>query len=481
VLTRMLSSPNTFSICALSYLIIGYSIALVIENEDLLNIPADDSYKLLPSKISGSFARREPTEDAVCRQCQLDAGLFLDRVKQKKYFDYFSRNDSVTNWFQLAGIKTCSEGDIMTECFKNCLSLLSEEEKTELSNAHVYKQLNAMMSLYCERRYRPGDASCRFADTARCSKYNRNMCGEELEMYYKCVEDTLALTGQDCTGHCTPARRWYMSDKFKWQMECSLRATYKDSCTTIVQHLCFSPVKSTDISYGIFYDMDKDPEMANNLTHTCQVFESPYDCVHQATYWFYDYFGFNVSYACGGAENVTAQIVSDWADIISPFCGDNVPETSQTLEDVCPTPDANNPPPEVYRYVSTTTTTTTERTWEFYEPKAGRCPATLTGDSAGCEMKICGDDSHCDGDMKCCTGCCKQPLIRTTTTSVPGSPAPGPRGGKRKPRPRASSGHDTNANNQRAAASNKTDIVKPLYNVALYALSIILLTYGFSV
>ena len=57
----------------------------------------------------------------------------------------------------------------------------------------------------------------------------------------------------------------------------------------------------------------------------------------------------------------------------------------------------------VYHYVSTTTTTTTERTWEFYEPKAGRCPATVTGDS-GCETKICGDDSHCDGDMKCCTG-----------------------------------------------------------------------------
>ena len=76
------------------------------------------------------------------------------------------------------------------------------------------------------------------------------------------------------------------------------------------------------------------------------MFESPYDCVHQATYWFYDYFGFNVSYACRGAENVTAQIVSDWAEIISPFCGDNVPQTSQTLEDVCPTPDANNPPPE---------------------------------------------------------------------------------------------------------------------------------------
>ena len=72
----------------------------------------------------------------------------------------------------------------------------------------------------------------------------------------------------------------------------------------------------------------------------------------------------------------------------------------------------------VYRYVSTTTTTTTERTWEFYEPKAGRCPATLTGDSAGCETRICGDDSHCDGDMKCCTGCCTQPLVRTTTTSV---------------------------------------------------------------
>ena len=34
----------------------------------------------------------------------------------------------------------------------------------------------------------------------------------------------------------------------------------------------------------------------------------------------------------------------------------------------------------------------------------------------------------------------------------PGSPLPGLRGGKRKPMPRASSGHDTNANDQGAAA-----------------------------
>ena len=54
----------------------------------------------------------------------------------------------------------------------------------------------------------------------------------------------------------------------------------------------------------------------------------------------------------------------------------------------------------------------------------------------------------------------------------PGLPVSGPRVGKREPR--ASSGHDTNANNQ-------ADIVTPLYSVALYALSVILLTYGFSV
>ena len=61
----------------------------------------------------------------------------------------------------------------------------------------------------------------------------------------------------------------------------------------------------------------------------------------------------------------------------------------------------------------------------------------------------------------------------------PGLPVSGPRVGKREPR--ASSGHDTNANNQGAAANNKADIVTPLYSVALYALSVILLTYGFSV
>ena len=46
----------TFYVYNVDYMytyISGYSIALVIENEDLLNIPADDSYKLLPSKISG--------------------------------------------------------------------------------------------------------------------------------------------------------------------------------------------------------------------------------------------------------------------------------------------------------------------------------------------------------------------------------------------------------------------------------------------
>ena len=47
--------------------------------------------------------------------------------------------------------------------------------------------------------------------------------------------------------------------------------------------------------------------------------------------------------------------------------------------------------------------------------------------------------------------------------------------------PRASSGHDTNADNQGADANNKAGIVTPIYSVSLYALSAILLTYGFSV
>ena len=63
----------------------------------------------------------------------------------------------------------------------------------------------------------------------------------------------------------------------------------------------------------------------------------------------------------------------------------------------------------------------------------------------------------------------------------PGSPVSGPHGGKRKPMPRASSGHDTNTDNQGADANNKAGIVTPIYSVSLYALSAILLTYGFSV
>ena len=82
------------------------------------------------------------------------------------------------------------------------------------------------------------------------------------------------------------------------------------------------------------------------LLYNFRVFESPYDCIHDATYWFYDYFGFNVTYACRGAENVTAKVTSDWQEIVSPFCGDSVPETANSVEDICPTPDPNNPPPE---------------------------------------------------------------------------------------------------------------------------------------
>ena len=63
----------------------------------------------------------------------------------------------------------------------------------------------------------------------------------------------------------------------------------------------------------------------------------------------------------------------------------------------------------------------------------------------------------------------------------PGSPVPGPRGGERKPRPRASSGHDTITDIQGADAYNKADNVTPLYGVALNTLSGILLTYIFVV
>ena len=76
---------------------------------------------------------------------------------------------------------------------------------------------------------------------------------------------------------------------------------------------------------------------------------------------------------------------------------------------------------------------------------------------------------------------CSPSNVALCSACGPGSPVPGLRGGKRKPMPRASSGHNINANDQGAAASNKADVVTPLYSVALYALSVILLTYGFSV
>lgn len=52
-----------------------------------------------------------------------------------------------------------SDGDEVTACFDGCMTGLTESEKTQLQNEFVYKQFESMTQIYCERRFRPGDAS----------------------------------------------------------------------------------------------------------------------------------------------------------------------------------------------------------------------------------------------------------------------------------------------------------------------------------
>lgn len=66
------------------------------------------------------------------------------------------------------------------------------------------------------------------------------------------MREILTQTGQDCSGDCTPARRYFKSQKFVWDMECALKATYKSQCKDIVTIFCFADVKVLQIVLGTF-------------------------------------------------------------------------------------------------------------------------------------------------------------------------------------------------------------------------------------
>ncbi|XP_067947461.1 uncharacterized protein [Watersipora subatra] len=394
------------------FILIGASLALVVENEGLLNISEEDMAGLQPARKRGSASVRDTPQEELCRECVLEAKTALDRFNQYIYLTYYQGMPNVTNSDQLFGLKTCREFAEVTDCFSSCTAALTAGEVEEVKSKLDYKNLKAFQHLLCEGRYTPGHASCRLADTHRCDKIRRSSCGDTLVEYEECVNEILTWSGQNCTGYCTPARRYLQSQRFAWNMECALKATYKSQCQDIVTIFCFEPIKDTEHNYGVYQDIDTIEGLANNLDNVCQVLESPFECMDTATYGFYDYFGLNVTYACRGAEDTMEAIKAQWQSLIDPFCGANVSAEHNTVEDVCPIPNPANAPPEIPVTPPPTTTTTTERTWDFYEPKSGDCPIP-TGEKGECE-RVCGDDSHCLGVNKCCAGCCKEPRKRTT-------------------------------------------------------------------
>lgn len=63
-----------------------------------------------------------------------------------------------------------------------------------------------------------------------------------------------------------------------------------------------------------------------------RILESPFACIEEATNGFYDYFGFNITYACRGAEDTIDSVKRQWRSIINPYCGASVPENYVCIE-----------------------------------------------------------------------------------------------------------------------------------------------------
>jgi len=61
--------------------------------------------------------------------------------------------------------------------------------------------------------------------------------------YKQCIEDTLEKSGQDCSGVCTPARRFHKMMTFNYDLDCTLRKAPDSRCNIIVSFFCFDEVK----------------------------------------------------------------------------------------------------------------------------------------------------------------------------------------------------------------------------------------------
>lgn len=61
------------------------------------------------------------------------------------------------------------------------------------------------------------------------------------------MADVLVESDQDCSGVCTPAKRYYKALMFQWDLECKLKMAVDGRCGDYVNLFCFGEMKVSDL------------------------------------------------------------------------------------------------------------------------------------------------------------------------------------------------------------------------------------------
>jgi len=284
-----------------------------------------------------------------CAKCELLANRAFDYFTNFHFFKVNENNNETKPW-KLAGEQSCDEFVWALQCFQHCKDDLAPG--VSYSYPPRYEHLQTVIYKFCEPQWEGQDKRCRMADTRVCDmKYNKRSCGEELENWKQCMNETLEESDLDCSGVCTPARRYHKSLLYQWDLECKLRTAIDGRCGDYINLFCFGDMKDTDLSWGYFENMHTHDD-DRNLTYFCEYLEEPPVCMQETVDTWLMYFGFNLTMPCSSVSDDIAILQKEWSDIVAPLCA-NRPNNTEMIQDVCgslPTTD---------RMPSTTTTTTT--------------------------------------------------------------------------------------------------------------------------
>ncbi|XP_067950805.1 uncharacterized protein [Watersipora subatra] len=311
-------------------------------------------YLYAPAGVCAQTGSQGSLESAnACSECERLADRSINDFTTYRIFNEYEENNVPNPWME-AGIKSCEEFRWAYQCFQHCKDDL--EPGVEYSYPLRYSHLEAILYKYCEPRWSP-TKSCRMADTRICDKlHTKRLCGVELENYKRCTEDVLRESGQDCSGVCTTASRFYSTLLFQWDMDCKLRAAIDGRCLDYINLFCFGDLKDTDLSWGIFDRLNEDPVL-QNLEEFCPTLEEPIECLQDTVDSSLMYFGFNLTKPCMSVEQEIGEIQQQWRDIIYPLCQGRSQEADYVnVNDLC------GEMPMTERIPSTTTPTTTSTT-----------------------------------------------------------------------------------------------------------------------